>query len=55
MTTAKRIIRTTPSVDDEESTFLASLISNTNELASEYRRRKNAYDLNPHFPSDRFA
>ena len=52
MNMTEKIRHTTPTVDDEESNFLSPLISETKELASEYRTRKNQYDVKGVHPAD---
>jgi len=52
MMVAQKIKNVTRTVDDEESTFLSPLVSETNKLASEYRTRKNRYDVKGVHPAD---
>lgn len=52
MMVAPKIKNVTRTVDDEESTLLSPLISETNKLASEYRTRKNRYDVKGVHPAD---
>lgn len=52
MTIAEKIKPARPIVEDEESNFLSPLISATKGLTSEYRTRKNRYDLKGVHPAD---
>ena len=49
---AEKTKHTAPTVDNEELDFLSPLISETKELASEYRTRKNRYDVKGVHPAD---
>ena len=48
----EKIRHTAPTVYDEELNFLSPLISEAKELASEYRKRRNAYDVKKVYPDD---
>ena len=52
MDTTEKIRYSTPAVDNEESNFLSPLVSGEKELVSEYRRRKNRYDMKGVHPAD---
>ena len=52
MNMTKKIKHPTPTVGDEELNFISPLVSEAKELTSEYRRRKNTYDVKKVHPAD---
>ena len=52
MTIATKRQNNMPAVDELETNFLSPLLSETKELAGEYRKRKKAYDVKGVHPAD---